>query len=81
MQVKIARWGNSLGVRIPGEMARRIGLAEGARVDIEVKNDRLVLSRARPRYALEELLRGMDRKAIGEAFDWGADQGREAIEE
>jgi antitoxin MazE len=81
MQVKVARWGNSLGVRIPGQMARRIGLAEGARLDIELKNDRLVLSRARPHYTLQELLRGMNRKAMHEAFDWGPDRGREAIDE
>jgi len=32
---------------------RRIGLAEGSRVEMEMKNDRIVLSLARPKYRLE----------------------------
>src|SRR5712671_6107087 len=35
MQVQVARWGNSLGLRIPKDIARRAGLREGARVEIE----------------------------------------------
>jgi len=80
MQVQIARWGNSLGVRIPKHMAERAGLREGARVEIEAEADRIVITRARPRYRLAELLQGMTPEAMREAFDWGADQGREIIE-
>jgi len=80
MQVQIARWGNSLGVRIPKHMAERAGLREGARVEIEAEADRIVITRARPRYRLAELLQGMTSEAMREAFDWGADQGREIIE-
>ncbi|HEY5046491.1 MAG TPA: AbrB/MazE/SpoVT family DNA-binding domain-containing protein [Rhizomicrobium sp.] len=81
MKAKIARWGNSLGVRIPREIAGRIGLAEGASVEIEAKNDRIVLSPMRPRYRLEELLAGMTPRAMRAAYNWGADKGREAIDE
>jgi antitoxin MazE len=63
MQAKISRWGNSLGVRIPADVVRRSGLAEGARVEIEAKGDRIVISPARPRYTLEELLK--QRSGIG----------------
>jgi antitoxin MazE len=81
MQVKITRWGNSLGVRIPRDVAGRIGLSEGASLEIEAKNDRIVLSRARPRYRLEELLVGITPRAMRAAFDWGDDRGREAVDE
>jgi antitoxin MazE len=81
MKAKVARWGNSLGVRIPREIAGRVGLREGASVEIEAKNDKIVLSPARPRYRLEDLLSGMTPRAMRPAFDWGPDKGREAIEE
>ena len=81
MKAKIARWGNSLGVRIPREIAGRVGLSEGASVEIEAKNDRIVLSPAKPRYRLDDLLAGMTPRAMRAAFDWGSDKGREAIEE
>jgi antitoxin MazE len=55
MQVRVARWGNSLGLRIPKDIAQRAGLREGARVDVDVEGDRIVVSPARPRYVLTEL--------------------------
>ena len=81
MQVHVARWGNSLGLRIPKDIARRVGLREGAQVDVEVEGDRIVVSPARPRYVLAELLKGMTPQAMREAFDWGPDKGREILDE
>lgn len=81
MRVQVARWGNSLGVRIPKEIAGRAGLSEGSRVEIAMEKDQIVLSLARPRYRLEDLLRGMSRKAMRQAFDWGPDLGREKVGE
>ena len=81
MQVRVARWGNSLGLRIPKDIAQRVGLREGARVDVEVEGDRIVVSPARPRYVLAELLKGMTPDAMREAFDWGPDKGREILDE
>jgi antitoxin MazE len=81
MQVRVARWGNSLGLRIPKDIAQRVGLREGARVDVEVEGDRIVVFPARPRYVLAELLKGMTPQAMREAFDWGPDKGREIVDE
>jgi antitoxin MazE len=35
MQLTVSRWGNSLAVRIPAEVARELALDEGAVVDCE----------------------------------------------
>lgn len=80
MQARITRWGNSLGVRIPKQIAGRLGLAEGARVNIEAEGNRVVISPARPRYALKDLLVGMTPRAMHKAFDWGPDLGRESVD-
>ena len=80
MQVQVARWGNSLGLRIPKDIARRAGLREGARVDVEAEGDRIIISPARPRYVLADLLKGMTPEAMRQAFDWGPDKGREIVE-
>ncbi len=82
MEASIARWGNSLGVRIPKDIAGRLGLREGTRVEIEAKGDHVVISptRSRARYALKDLLVGMTPKEMHEAFDWGPDLGRESGE-
>ena len=60
VQSRISKWGNSLGVRVPREVAVRAGLGEGARIDIEGYADgRVVITRSRRRFTLDELLAGM----------------------
>jgi antitoxin MazE len=56
-------------------------LRAGARVDVEVEGDRIVVSPARPRYVLAELLKGTTPQAMREAFDGGAGKGREIVDE
>ncbi|HXQ66483.1 MAG TPA: AbrB/MazE/SpoVT family DNA-binding domain-containing protein [Alphaproteobacteria bacterium] len=80
MQAQITRWGNSLGLRIPKELALRIGLKEGARVDLTAKGGQIVISAVRPLYTLDELLVGMTPEAVHEAFDWGPAVGHEVVE-
>ena len=62
MQVRLARWGNSLGLRIPKEMAAQAGAAASrhqGRACVR-RATRIVITPARPRYALAELLEGSD---------------------
>jgi mRNA interferase MazF len=72
--------GNSLGLRIPKDIALRAGLREGTRVDVETDGDRIIISPARPRYVLADLLEGMSPEAMRQAFDWGPAKGREIVE-
>jgi antitoxin MazE len=80
MHVQIARWGNSLGLRVPKEIAAQVGLKAGARVEITAEDGRIIVAVASPVYTLHELLGGMTPEAMHEAFDWGPAVGREAIE-
>jgi antitoxin MazE len=80
MLVQVARWGNSLGVRIPKDIAGKLGLNEGARVEMAAEDDRIVITVARQRYVLSDLLDGMTPEEMSGAFDWGGDHGREAVE-
>jgi antitoxin MazE len=60
MQSRLSKWGNSLGVRVPREIAARAGLGEGARIEIEGFADgRIVITPSRRRFTLDELLAGM----------------------
>jgi antitoxin MazE len=46
MEVVVARWGNSLAIRLPAEGARQIGVTEGDTLIAEVSPDgRLILER------------------------------------
>jgi antitoxin MazE len=57
---RISKWGNSLGLRVPRDVAARAGLIEGARVDIEGFEDgRIVITPSHRRFTIEELVAGM----------------------
>lgn len=59
-QLRVTKWGNSLGLRVPRDVATRAGLTEGARVDIEGFDDgRIVITPSRRRFTIEELVVGM----------------------
>lgn len=60
VQSRVSKWGNSLGLRVPREVALRAGLVEGSRVDIEGYPDgRIVVTPSRRRFTIEELVAGM----------------------
>lgn len=44
MQAQITKWGNSLGVRIPKTIARKLYFKEGAVVNLQVFNNNLVIT-------------------------------------
>ena len=79
MHVQLTKWGNSLGLRIPKDLASRFRLTEGMKVDVKAERGRIVISVDRPRYRLEDLLAGITPEDMHEAFDWGPDVGREAV--
>lgn len=59
--MKVARWGNSLAIRIPADVAAALELKEGDDVQITIKEDRgLEVGKDRKR---EEALEGLRRLA------------------
>jgi len=45
--MQVAKWGNSLAVRLPADLVRELGLKEGDQVDL-VRDDSALLVRRRP---------------------------------
>ena|SRR5437870_1374412 len=88
MKIKVAKWGNSLAVRLPKRLADDLGLRPGAVVDVNQDGSRLAIETAPraklPRYRLEDLLAEMDRlgpENEPEPIDWGPDRGAEIIDD
>ena len=81
MRVQISKWGNSLGLRLPKTLARKIGVSAGQSVELVLDGERLIIEPTNPAQRLEDLLVNMTPGSMGEAFDWGEDAGREAVDE
>jgi len=79
MQVKISRWGESLGVRIPKDLAAQVGVASGSSLEATVEEGRIVLTPSVPRYRLAELLKDTTPEALRESFEWDEPRGREIV--
>lgn len=61
MIVQFSRWGNSLALRIPAQVLRDVGAAEGSTAELSIEQGRIVIApRAEPpRYTFEGLLAGI----------------------
>ena len=75
---QIAKWGNSLGLRLPKSVAREAQLDEGDTVDVSVKNGAIVIRPSRPTYSLEELVAKITPRNRHDESDWGPSVGRES---
>ena len=64
---KVARWGNSLGFRIPQEGVDRLKLKEGESVNVRVKGETITICRvkARKKWTEKELLKGVTPSICG----------------
>lgn len=58
--LKVAKWGNSLAVRLPADMVRELGLQEGDFVERDV----LALKRALPKLSREQAIERMTAMAV-----------------
>jgi antitoxin MazE len=77
----IQKWGNSLAVRIPKEVARRAEVEVGTQVEILAEKGAIVLRPAkRPRYRLADLLENLKPRQLHGEVDFGPDVGRERID-
>jgi antitoxin MazE len=61
MVSKVMRWGHGLGIRIPQEVVDRLQLREGESVRVQVREQAITISRAKPRkkWTEAELLKGI----------------------
>jgi antitoxin MazE len=86
MQVRVSRWGNSLAVRLPKELAERLALKAGQPVDMSIEDKVLTVRPVETRRypTLAELV--AEAKRLGpdhepEVVGWGPDVGAEIIDD
>ena len=78
MVIRILKWGNSLGLRIPKSFAKEAGVDEGSAVDISLDGDRIVIRPARSvRYRISDLASEIREDNIHEEIETGDAEGRE----
>ena len=79
MQGAIAKWGNSLALRLPKGVAEDANLSEGADVDIQVQDGSIIIRAAKKRYNIDDLMNEFKPEHRRPEFDWGRPVGKEII--
>jgi antitoxin MazE len=74
----VAKWGNSLAIRIPQHLAKEIELTAGTEVEIAVVSGQLLIKpKVRQQYLLDELIAGITPENCHAAIDTGLPVGEE----
>lgn len=77
MKTSVARWGNSLALRIPRGVAAKSRLVEGVEVELAAKADGFTVRRSAPSYDLKDLLAEIRPRHLHREIDSGPALGRE----
>jgi antitoxin MazE len=75
--VRVTRWGNSLAVRIPKQLAEQTNITEGSEVELGVTDGAVIVRPKGRRYTLEELLEQVTPENRHDEIAWGEPQGKE----
>jgi len=75
--VKVSRWGNSLGLRIPKAISEAGQLREGDRVEFLPASEGFCIRKKR-RYSLDALVDGISEENRHAEVSWGKPTGNEA---
>jgi antitoxin MazE len=79
-KAQVAKWGNSLAVRIPKTVADEARIQEGDSIVIEALDGHIELRPAERIPTLEELVAQITLENRHEETDWGPDRGKEIVE-
>ncbi len=80
MKTSAQKWGNSVAVRVPKSIVEKAGVNPHDSFDIEVVRGNIVLKpRLRRDFRLESLVKGITKRNVHEAVEFGPPVGRELL--
>ena len=85
MEVRVQKWGNSDGIRIPSSILKSLNLKTNDKVDLIQEKDKIIISKKKihktfeERIAMFEKLSDEDKGAVA-TYDWGEDLGKEKFD-
>ena len=77
--VSVRQWGNSIGIRIPVQVQKQLGINVNDNLKMELREDAIIL---RPEYShktFEERLAEYNNEISIINYDWGEPEGRELL--
>jgi len=78
MDIRLQKWGNSLGIRIPSNILKSLDLKSGDSVNIKEEDDSIIITKIKNnKISLEERIKSYEGSNLSKEFEWDEPQGRE----
>ena len=78
MEIRLQKWGNSLGIRIPSSFIKSLGLKDNDVLKLDQIEDRIVITKSiKPTISLAERFANYNGKNLAKDFEWDDPVGRE----
>lgn len=78
MEVRLQKWGNSNGIRIPNIILKSLNLKPNDKVEIREENEQIIISKVKKQsLTLEERIKNYKGPNLAKEFSWDEPQGRE----
>lgn len=77
MEIKIQKWGNSDGIRIPSTYLKSLDLKTNDKVNIEQIEDKIIITKSKKKVSLKELFKNYNGDNLALEFSWDEARGKE----
>ena len=78
MKIRIQKWGNSDGIRIPSSILKSLNIKTNDILNIEQDNDKIIISiPKKKKISLEDRFKKYHGKNLAKEFSWDENVGRE----
>ena len=78
MEIRIQKWGNSDGIRIPSNILKSLNIKTNDILNIEQKNDKIIISVPKKRkISLDAKFKEYKGKNLAKEFSWDENIGKE----
>ena len=77
MITAVRKWGNSLGIRIPKNLAKQLNIDEGSSIRIEIDEGNILIKKVENHYSLEEMLNKINDSNLHEEIKTSESGGQE----
>lgn len=78
MEVRLQKWGNSNGIRIPNIILKSLDLKPNDKVEIRQEEEKIIISKLKKeQISLEQRIKEYKGENLSKDFNWDEPQGKE----
>ena len=78
MEVRLQKWGNSIGIRIPSNMLKSLNLKVNDLLEIKESDNKIIISKSKKeKISLEKLFDEYNGDNLSKDFEWDYEKGKE----